>query len=82
MNYSLSPLFKLLVPAFIVDVVRMNEFLKLAVADNFINMSGQGAPPSAEEMWEIILQQRKELADGRKELSDFRDYVSDKMVPI
>ena len=69
--------------AVIVDVVRMNEFLNLAVAVNFINMSGQATPPSAEDMWEIILQQRKELAEGRKELeagkqelAAFRDYVT------
>ena len=47
-------------------------------------MSGQATPPSAEQMWEIILQQRKEIAEGRKEweegkreLAAFRDYVTD-----
>ena len=29
----------------------------------------------------IILQQKKELEAGRKELSDFRDFVTDEMVP-
>ena len=29
----------------------------------------------------IILQQKKELEAGRKELSDFRDFVMDEMVP-
>ena len=53
-------------------------------------MSGQpAAPPSAEEMWRIILQQRQEISDGRKEiqkgkleLASFREYVEDKMVPL
>ena len=43
------------------------------IADNqlFIIMSGQGLEaPSSEQLWEIILQQRKELAD-------FRSYVTD-----
>ena len=29
----------------------------------------------------IVLQQKKELEAGRKELSDFRDFVTDEMVP-
>ena len=48
-------------------------------------MSGQATPPpSAEQMWEIILQQKREIAEGRKELEEgkrelaaFRDYVTD-----
>ena len=54
----------------------MNEFLNLAVADSFINMSGQATPPS-EEMWEIILQQRKELQATGKELDEFRYHLKD-----
>ena len=51
----------------------MNYFLKLIVQTTsfIIIMSGQGQEaPSSEQMWEIILQQRKELAD-------FRSYVTD-----
>ena len=48
-------------------------------------MSGQATPlPSVEQMWELILQQKREIAEGRKELEEekrelaaFRDYVTD-----
>ena len=50
----------------------LKKILKLMIADNqlIIAMSGQELSPSSEQMWEIILQQRKELAD-------FRSYVTD-----
>ena len=53
-------------------------------------MSGQpAAAPSVEEMWQIILQQKAEIAEGRKEiqrgkleLASFKEFMEDKMVPL
>ena len=53
-------------------------------------MSGQpAAPPTPEEMWQIIqlqkaeiLEGRKEIQRGRVELASFKEYVEDKMMPL
>ena len=48
-------------------------------------MSGQATPlPSVDQMWESILQQKREIAEYRKDLGEekrelvaFRDYVTE-----
>ena len=53
-------------------------------------MSGQqAAPPTPEEMWQIIqlqkaeiLEGRKEIQRGRVELASFKEYVEEKMMPL
>ena len=73
-----------------VAVVKLIEFLSLVLQTTIATMSGQpAAPPSVEDMWQIILQQKQEIAEGRKEiqrgkleLASFREYMEEKMVPL
>ena len=72
----------MLVPEVFWWMILKEYLLKLTIADNQLIIAMSGQDLTNQELKELVLQQRKELAGTRKELDEFRAFVRDKMVPL